>query len=70
METVLKTAPTAKPVTLEDLKLQARNPVDETAHDDYLAGLIDVIIEDVEDYTWRRLITQNSKFQLTKFIKE
>jgi len=58
METVLKTAPVAEPISLDEAKRHARIDIDETDHDDYLHDLIVVAREQVEMITWRKLVTQ------------
>ena len=58
METVLKTAPAAEPISLDEAKRHVRIDIDETDHDDYLHDLITVAREQVEMITWRKLITQ------------
>ena len=58
METTLKTAPAAEPISLDEAKRHVRIDIDETDHDDYLHDLITVAREQVEMITWRKLITQ------------
>ena len=58
METVLKTAPVAEPISLDEAKRHVRIDIDETDHDDYLQDLITVAREQVEMITWRRLGSQ------------
>ena len=58
METTLKTAPVAEPISLDEAKRHLRIDIDETDHDDYLHDLIVVAREQVEMITWRKLVTQ------------
>ena len=58
METTLKTAPAAEPISLDEAKRHVRIDIDETDHDDYLQDLIVVAREQVEMITWRKLVTQ------------
>ena len=58
METTLKTAPVAEPISLDEAKRHVRIDIDETDHDDYLQDLITVAREQVEMITWRRLGSQ------------
>ena len=58
METTLKTAPVAEPISLDEAKRHLRIDIDETDHDDYLQDLITVAREQVETITWRKLVTQ------------
>jgi len=58
METTLKTAPVAEPISLDEAKRHVRIDIDETDHDDYLHDLIVVAREQVEMITWRKLVTQ------------
>ena len=58
METTLKTAPVAEPISLDEAKRHVRIDIDETDHDDYLQDLITVAREQVETITWRKLVTQ------------
>ena len=58
METILKTAPVAEPISLDEAKRHCRIDIDETDHDDYLQDLITVAREQVETITWRKLVTQ------------
>ena len=58
METTLKTAPVAEPISLDEAKRHVRIDIDETDHDDYLQDLITVAREQVEMITWRKLVTQ------------
>jgi hypothetical protein len=58
METVLKTAPTAEPIKLDQVKRHLRLNVDDTDDDLYLQGLIETARVEVESLLWRKLITQ------------
>jgi len=58
METTLNTAPTKEPLTIDDVKRHLRIALDNDDENDYLTGLIDAARRYVEDYTWRKLITQ------------
>ena len=58
METTLKTAPAAEPISLDEAKRHVRIDIDETDHDDYLHDLITAARDQVEMITWRKLITQ------------
>ena len=58
METTLKVAPVAEPISLDEAKRHLRIDIDETDHDDYLQDLITVAREQVETITWRKLVTQ------------
>lgn len=58
IETVLKTAPTAKPISIEDAKYHCNIELENTDHDIYIETLIDVAVKHVESILWRKLITQ------------
>lgn len=58
METTLKTAPLAYPISLDEAKQHLRIDLDDTDHDDYVTGLIDVAVNHIEMLTWRKLISQ------------
>ena len=64
MKTVLKTAPTNKPVTLREAKEHLRIVLGNTDEDDYLEALLDAAIERTEQFLRRRLITQTWYYYL------
>jgi len=59
METTLKTAPVLEPVTLDEVKNHMRLDLEIVDHDDYLTGLISSVRKEIEELTWRKLITQS-----------
>jgi len=62
MKTVLSTAPTIFPISLEDAKDHLRLSGD--AEDDYVQSLIYTAIDWAEQFTGRRLLTQTWKYYL------
>ena len=56
MEKTLVTAPTSKPISLSEAKLHLR--VTENDDDKLINSLIAGATEQVEDYLWRKLVTQ------------
>ena len=58
MKNVLKTAPTAYPLGLKEVKQHLNISVGWTEDDDYLDALIKVATDRVEQFTRRRLVSQ------------
>lgn len=68
MAKTLVTAPTSKPITLSE----AKNHLRITANDDdkLITSLIAAAVDQVEEYTWRRLITQTWDLFEERFTRE
>ena len=62
MPTRLVTPPTLKPISVAALKTHLR--IDSTDEDEYLAVLIDVATQFVEERAWRALLTQTREIAL------
>lgn len=62
MQTRLVTPPTLKPLSVAALKTHLR--IDGTDEDEYLAALIDVATQFVEERAWRALLTQTRELAL------
>lgn len=62
MQTRLVTPPTLKPVSVAALKTHLR--IDGADEDEYLAALIDVATQHVEERAWRALLTQTRELAL------
>jgi len=62
MPTRLVTPPTLKPISVADLKAHLR--IDSADEDGYLASLIDVATQHVEERAWRALLTQTREIAL------
>ena len=58
MITKIKTAPTLKPLGMEDVKRHLNITIGWTEDDEYLDALISVATDKVEQFTRRRLISQ------------
>jgi uncharacterized phiE125 gp8 family phage protein len=66
MAIVLITAPAEEPITLAQAKEHLR-ATDSTSEDALIATLIRAARQRVENYTWRRLITQTVDYTLDEF---
>jgi len=58
MEAVLYSAPSVYPVSVADIKTHLRIDATDTTHDDYIESLMVAIVDRVESFLGRKLITQ------------
>lgn len=68
MPTRLVTPPTLKPISVAALKTHLR--IDHADEDEYLAALIDVATQFVEERAWRALLTQTREVALDEWPVE